>query len=103
MDAIALDCVATRGNRMTQKQVNLLKVSGKDIVLLPDYDEPWEFYKAAKENDWFISRPNFGSRKTDVMKSVARNGLLLTTELVMDGIMKDYDQSKLKIPLANKK
>ncbi len=103
MDAIALDCVATRGNRMTQKQVNLLKVSGKDIVLLPDYDEPWEFFKAAEENDWFISRPNFGSRKTDVMKSVARNGLLLTTTMVMDGIMKDYEQAKLKITLANKK
>lgn len=99
MDAIALGCVASRGSRLTDKQVNLLRVSGKEIVLVPDLREgEWKWYfQTALENQWLISCPDFGAGETDIMKSVAKNGLLLTTERVMQGVMASYEAAGLKI------
>lgn len=98
MDAIALGSLAARGSRLTEKQVNLLKVSGKEIVLLPDIKgSEWKwFLETASENNWLIACPEFSHSISDVMRSVARNGLLLTTEIVMHSIM-DPDVAEKKI------
>ncbi len=101
MDAIALNCMAVRGSRMTKKQINLLRVSGKDIVLIPDIRKgEWiPFFETAMEQRWLISCPDFGGGETDVMKSVSKNGLLLTTQKVMEGVMSNYEQAMLKIKM----
>ncbi len=103
MDAVALQCVAARGSRLTDKQVNLLKVSGKEIVLVPDLiGGEWKwFYDTAVENNWLISCPNFGSGQTDVMKSVSKNGLLFTSYRVMQGIAQSHEQAKQKMLISS--
>ncbi len=100
LDAIALNCVAARGSRLTQKQVNLLKVSGKEIVLLPDLvKEEWRwFLDTARDNDWLISCPEFTGHETDTMRSVVKNGLLLTIEQILKGIAKP-EQAELHIKM----
>lgn len=93
MDAMLLGCVAVRNDRLTEKQINLLKVSGKDIVVVPDYKKgEWEgIVKQAHDNNWFVSIPDWPGgkqkasnlRTTDIGQSVNNNGLLYTIELMM--------------------
>jgi len=98
MDAALLGCVASRNDRLTDKQMNLLKVSGKDIVLVPDCKkgESDEFVRQAKENDWFVSIPEWTGKSnpdilktTDIGRSVIKDGLLFTIELMMKGTTKN--------------
>ena len=58
-DAIALRCLCPFGSKLTQEQINLLKNTGKDVVLLPDFQKTeWEsFYNTAVENDFYLSTP----------------------------------------------
>lgn len=88
MDAIPLRCLASRGNNFTEKQINLLRVSGKEIVLIPDFKEgePWNFYETALKNGWHVSCPEFMGA-ADICESVKSNGVLLTTKLIMDGVI----------------
>ena len=92
MDAAVLGCVASRNNKLSEKQTNLLKVSGKDIVLVPDYkkDEWGPYLETARANNWFVSVPEWpgranpeSERTTDIGQSVKKNGLLYTIELMM--------------------
>lgn len=105
LDAIALNCVAARGSRLTQKQINLLRVSGKDIVLIPDIRKgEWQdFFEIALANKWLISCPDFGGGETDIMRSVSKNGLLLTAEMAIRGIIEDYDKALMKIKMSENK
>jgi hypothetical protein len=100
IDACLLGCLATRADVLTQKQINLLKVSGKDPVLIPDYKvgEYESFLDIARENDWYVATPNWISRDaTDVGDSIKNNGKLLTIELILKNITKDYDTVDTKI------
>ncbi len=95
MDAIQLECVATRGDRMTKKQINLLKLSGKEPILIPDYKDQTglEFINIAKENQWFVSLPDFikDSGMEDVSDSLMGNGKLFTIYQIVHGKTKNYD------------
>ena len=96
MDAITLECLATRSDRMTDKQINLLKMSGKEPVLVPDLKqgEGDKFIDIAEANHWHISIPDFGDRNkiNDVGDSVMRNGRLFTIEAITDAITNEnYD------------
>ena len=92
MDASLLGCVAVRNARLSPKQINLLRVSGKDIVMIPDMKKgEWgEFVSTAQEHNWYVSVPDWGGkanpdplRTTDIGQSVQKNGLLLDP-LLMD-------------------
>lgn len=98
MDAVQLGCVAVRNDKLTAKQINLLKVSGKDIVMMPDYKKgEWEgFVKIAHDNNWFVSVPRWTGRTnpeklrtTDIGQSIIKNGLLYTIELLMSATTRD--------------
>ena len=100
IDAALLGCLATRADVLTQKQINLLRVSGKDPVLIPDYKagEYESFLNIARENDWHVASPNWISRDaTDVGDSIKNNGKLLTIELILRDITKDCDAVETKI------
>ena len=100
IDAALLGCLATRADVLTQKQINLLRVSGKDPVLIPDYKagEYESFLNIARENDWHVASPNWISREaTDVGDSIKNNGKLLTIELILRDITKDCDAVETKI------
>ena len=104
MDAALLGCVAARNDRLTDKQINLLKVSGKDIVMVPDYKKgEWEgFVQQAHDNGWFVSIPDWPGgkqkagnlRTTDIGQSVKNNGLLYTIELMMQSTTRNQERIK---------
>ena len=92
MDAITLECIATRGDRLSQKQINLLKMSGQEPVLIPDLikGEGNEFINIAEKNEWNISVPDFLDKKIkDVGGSVMTNGRLFTLEAITNAITND--------------
>ena len=99
MDAIALRCVATRGSHLTEKQVNLLTLSGKRPVLIPDRRKgEWEGYlEVAEEHGWHVSTPSWGSNIKDPGESVRRNGRLFTVQTLMDAMTTNYVQARIKL------
>lgn len=110
MDAALLGCVAARNDRLTDKQINLLKVSGKDIVMVPDckVGESNEFVRQAKENGWFITIPKWTGkdnpkilRTTDIGRSIVKDGLLFTIQLMMKGTTQNYTAAKIKLAKAS--
>lgn len=108
LDAISLDCVASRGSHLSQKQINLLKVSGKDIVLIPDREneESKKFIEIAEENKWFLSIPDsndWGDRTIkDVSDSVSHSGLLYTIEVLMKSTTRNYIKAKTAMTLKDR-
>jgi hypothetical protein len=106
MDAMLLGCMATRNDRLTEKQINLLKVSGKDIVMIPDFKKgEWEgFIQTAKDNQWFVSIPQWTGKSnpdslksTDMGQSIQKNGLLYTIETVMKATTRNYERAKIEL------
>ena len=109
MDAMLLGCVAARNDRLTDKQINLLKVSGKDIVMIPDCKkgETSEFVKTATDNDWFVSVPKWTGKSnpdrlktTDIGQSIQKDGLLYTIEIIMKAATRNY--RRVAIELADR-
>jgi len=106
LDALILGCVAVRNDRMTEKQVNLLKVSGKEIVLIPDRKEgEWDgFFQIAKENNWFVSVPRWPGherweRASDIAECARKNGRLYTIETIMDAATRNLNKAREMITL----
>jgi hypothetical protein len=108
-DAIAMDGLATFGGRITKEQQNLLNLTGKDIVLIPDFQKTeWESYlRIAQKNNWYISTPvwpggngyNPGDRIKDIGESIKKNSLLGTIESVIAGSTKDYNYARVSLRL----
>jgi len=104
MDAIALRCLASRGSKLTKKQINLLNASGKDIVLVPDQQKnEWKgMIEIAKQENWFVSTPMWGSDIKDVGACVNKNSLLYTIELLLDNVTKNYLSAITKLKMSGK-
>ena len=106
MDAMLLGCLAARNDRLTEKQVNLLKVSGKDIVMVPDQKRgEWEgFIEHATDNNWYIAVPDWGGRHnpgplraTDIGGSVQTKGLLFTIKCLMQSTTRNYTRARVEL------
>ena len=111
MDAALLGCVAARNDRLTEKQINLLKVSGKDIVMVPDFKagEYSEFLRQAEANGWFVSIPDWTGktnpdslRTNDIGNSIVKDGLLFTIQLMMRATTRNYVAANIKLAKAIK-
>jgi hypothetical protein len=86
LDAMLLRGIGVRSNVLTKSQVKLLKVSGKTIVLVPDYnkEEAAGFIKVAQENDWYLSAPFSNDlRFKDIGDVIKYGGMLYTIERIM--------------------
>lgn len=99
LEALMLRCLGVRNDRLTERQVNLLKVSGKDIVLIPDQKKgEWEaFYQTAVDNDWYIAVPEWKGHVSDITDSVKVYGLLYTLESIMNATTKNYTLAKQQL------
>jgi hypothetical protein len=112
LDALLFGCVASRGDRLTDRQVNLLKTSGKEIVLIPDRKQgEWEGYMTlAEEQNWFVSIPKLpgetnpeSEKPSDISHSIRQNGLLFTIERTMQGTTRNYIRARAEMNLRNVK
>ncbi len=106
MDAALLGCIASRSDRLTEKQINLLKVSGKDIVMVPDTKrgESGEFLRQAEENQWFVAIPKWTGKSNpdnlriaDIGRSIVKDGLLFTIELLMKATTRNYTRVRTEL------
>jgi hypothetical protein len=98
LDAISLQCLATRNASLTEKQVNLIKVSGKEPVFIPDLkvSENSAFFETAKKNNWFLSIPDWeSSGAIDITDSVKKCGLLYCIDAVMKGTTRNYSKAEI--------
>ncbi len=100
LDAILLQGVATRENRLTTKQINLLKICGKEPVLVPDLHtgEAKPYMDVAEENNWLVAAPEWDYK--DPGEAIQQMGLLTTIEGLTASMTRRY--KRLKIRLGNK-
>lgn len=99
MDAIPLQGVATRTNSPTVKQVNLLKLCGREPIMIPDMvqGEANRYLSIAEENNWYVSVPDWAGRLKDVGEAVQKYGLLWTIETITTAKTKNYTTARIRL------
>ncbi len=97
MSAIPLNGLGTRANRLTKKQINLLRLSRKIPVLIPDYKgDEWQSYlHTAIEEAWPIAAPNW--KYKDVGAAMKELGCLCVTKIIMETKTRDYKLAEATI------
>jgi hypothetical protein len=100
MNAIAVAGCASRGPSLTKKQMLLLNLSGKNIIVLPDQQKDGrQLVAQAEENDWWVSSPDWDRDVKDAATAMKRYGLLYTVESVIASAHKNYLKAKTSISL----
>lgn len=99
-DAIAIDGVAIMTNEPNEAHILRLRQLGKEIIVVPDRDKPGaKLIKAALENDWAVSLPEWESDIKDVADAVKRYGRVYTLLTIISA----RETNKIKIELEKKK
>jgi hypothetical protein len=99
-DAIAIDGVAIMTNEPNDTQVARLQALGKEIICVPDRDQPGsKMLKHAIKNSWSVSLPPWGDDVKDVADAVKRYGRLY----VLATILHYKVSGEIKINLIKKK
>lgn len=98
MDAIAVDGVASCGTSLTTKQINLLNLSGRKIIVVPDQEsDGTSLIRFAEENGWFISSPDWDYDIKDPMQAVKRYGRLYTIEDIVKNCHQNYLKARVLV------
>ena len=98
LDAIALDGVSSRGTKLTQKQINLLNLSGRKIIVVPDQEtDGSNLITTAEENKWHVSTPDWDYDIKDGMAAVGRYGRLYTIEDIVNNCHQNYLKAKILV------
>ena len=99
-DAIAVDGVAIMTNEPNEAQVNRIKQLQREVIVVPDRDKPGaKLIKAALDNDWNVSLPEWGDDVKDCAEAVRKYGRMYT----LATIVKYKETNRLKIELLKKK
>lgn len=99
-DAIAIDGVAIMTNEPNDAQVARLQALGKEIICVPDKDQPGaKMLKHAIKNEWSVSLPPWGDDVKDVADAVKKYGRLY----VLTTILHYRVSGEIKINLIKKK
>ena len=99
-DAIAIDGVAIMTNEPNDTQVARLQALGKEIICVPDKDQPGaKMLKHAIKNNWSASLPPWGDDVKDVADAVKKYGRLY----VLSTILHYKVSGEIKINLLKKK
>lgn len=100
IDAIGIDGCAVMSNEVGPQQIALLKQLGKEVIIVPDRDEPGlKLVNQAIENGWSVSMPDWEEGIKDVNDSVRKYGKLYT----LLSIIEAKESMALKIQLRMKK
>lgn len=99
-DAIAVDGCAIMHNEPNDTQVARINQQNKEVIVVPDRDKPGaKLVKAALENNWSVSLPDWGAEIKDVADAVKIYGRLYT----LYSILQYRESNKIKIELIKKK
>jgi hypothetical protein len=100
IDAIGVDGCAVMSNEVGPQQVNLLKQLGREIIVVPDRDEPGlKLVEQAIELGWSVSMPEWADGIKDTNDAVRHYGKLYT----LLSILESKESMPLKIQLRMKK
>lgn len=95
MDGVALRCLAIRNARPTEKQLALLRMTGQDIIVLPDQEtEGRALVEVAKQEGWRVAVPDWDRGVKDVCQAINRYGLLYATESIVAGATRNYHKAR---------
>lgn len=98
-DALAINGLAVLHNDINTQQAQLIKSLGKDITVVPDFDEAGlKLIDRAVELGWGVSIPNWEEGIKDVNDAVIRYGKLATLLIILEA----REKSKIKIELRKK-
>lgn len=87
MDAIHLNGVSTLGNELTSVQIQLLKSSSRNKVLVPDFKgDSNRLIEQFIDNGWDVAFPTYRSRCKDVSEAVIKYGKLYTVHDIVTNI-----------------
>ncbi len=96
-DALSVMGFAIRKSSPTPQQTILLNSCGRDIIVLPDFAEDGiGMIRAAEENNWFVSTPNWDFNIKDATQAVQHYGRLYTIRSVMRAKHKNYLGAKIR-------
>lgn len=85
IDAMHVDGITTFGNKITKEQASIINQLGKEIIVVPDYDEAGEvLIHKAIENNWKVSLPEW--KYKDTSESVEANGRICTLRNIINSI-----------------
>jgi DNA primase len=98
-DAIAIDGVAIMHNEPNTVQCARINALGREVIVVPDQDQAGaKLIKAALDNNWNISIPDWGAEIKDVADAVQHYGRLYT----LTTILKYRESNSLKIEILKK-
>lgn len=99
-DALALDCVATQGSKLSNEQYDWIMSSGRTPIVLPDRDKGGQnLIDLALSKNWAISIPDWDDGVKDADAAVKRYGKLFTLKSVIESAT----TNKIKINLKRKR
>ena len=99
-DAIAVDGCAVMHNEPNDTQIARINLQKKEVIVVPDRDKPGaKLIKAALENNWSVSLPDWDPNIKDVADAVKLYGRLYT----LYSILHYKESNKIKIELIKKK
>jgi len=101
MDAILLRGIGTRSNNITERQGNLLKISNKNPILIPDQcgTESLPFYHMAKEQGWAMAVPDWPYK--DAGEAITKIGLLSTIKALTTSVSTNYMHIRGRLGIQN--
>lgn len=100
-DAIAINGIALLGNVLTEQQIQVLKSSGKQIILIPDRNNPGKrLVEQAIEQNWQVSIPDWDRNITDCAAATERYGKLYTIYSIMNGRKSESTAIRVHFDLA---
>lgn len=100
-DAISIKGVATLGNALTKKQINLLKLSKKRIILVPDRNKAGrKLLEQAIDQNWEISIPDWDRGVIDCANATKRYSRLYTLESIYKFATDNAMKSRIRFEAA---
>lgn len=100
-DAISIKGVATLGNTLTKKQINLLKLSKKRIILVPDRNKAGrKLLEQAIDQNWEISIPDWDRGVIDCANATKRYSRLYTLESIYKFATNNAMKSRIRFEAA---
>jgi hypothetical protein len=98
-DAISIGGVAYMGNNLSDEQINIIKKTGKKIILVPDHDvSGMNVVQRAMDNNFYVSIPEWENGIKDVNDAVFKYGRLPT----IMSIVQNATNNKLLIELKKR-
>jgi 5S rRNA maturation endonuclease (ribonuclease M5) len=99
-DAVAVDGVAIMHNEPNEAQIARIKALGREVIVVPDNDKAGTvMIKAAIEQGWSVSLPDWGNDVKDVADAVKKYGRIYT----IFTILQYREHNQIKITMLKKK